>query len=539
MKKIFALLLIFLLLNFQPNFTTNNNANAIQQLYFNEEEPFTIFFAAASTMPIDSRLLWFGGDANIPNNWSRDTNFNDRFIQDTNTGFLVPVNGGGSHTHTDSNHTHTGNAHDHNVSAGNSNTYTTILVNNPGSPTPATRAVDLHSQLNGQGTSTTIVYDANMFTIDSNSAIPPYITAIIIKPNDALQSFPAGAVAFYDFPTPPTGFNISNGSNGTTDLNNFFILGASDANGGDRGGTATHGHTIPTHDHNTINHLHAAFATSVATPVIDDPGNVLFPGIEPNIHHTHNLLTTVAGRTAMTSTLVTDFRSSEPAYIKLLAVKNTSGAGSTSFDGIIVPFVGSVASIPLGWEIVDSNKFNRQIKITTNIADVNKLDGNNFHFHGYPHGHIMDTNHNHLDSVTSGQREGYVVGNAANSALLDAPGHFHGSPAWTVTYTTPTLQDANVNIGVSDKRYNYREVILIKKSPSSSCTYGGGTWVIDCADGCFINSNVDLNSNGVVLINDGNVDLNGTLQRVDYVDFPQKPKYCTLKIWGGNSIEFN
>src|SRR3990167_4220179 len=71
-------------------------------------------------VPVGVKFLWFGTNASIPANYSRDTSFDSRYFKGTAAGVDPAVTGGATtHTHTSNAHNHTQNAHNHTVTLGN------------------------------------------------------------------------------------------------------------------------------------------------------------------------------------------------------------------------------------------------------------------------------------------------------------------------------------------------------------------------------------------------------------------------------------
>lgn len=104
------------------------------------------------------------------------------------------------------------------------------------------------------------------------------------------MSLPVGIIALWrgSIATIPTGWNLCDGTNGTPDLRDLFILGAgSTYNPGDTGGSATHTHTGTTDGHtHTISgppdfwQSGAGFDNQTASstvPFTTDPANNLPP----------------------------------------------------------------------------------------------------------------------------------------------------------------------------------------------------------------------------------------------------------------------
>lgn len=65
----------------------------------------------------------------------------------------------------------------------------------------------------------------------------------------SLSSLPVGTVIAWENATIPDGWHVCDGTNGTLDLRNKFVKGASvDGDVGDTGGVSSHSHTNPNTD---------------------------------------------------------------------------------------------------------------------------------------------------------------------------------------------------------------------------------------------------------------------------------------------------
>lgn len=500
-----------------------------------------LFFQAADTMPESSRLIWTGTVADIPSGWSRDTNFDDRFLQaDINfQAYTEPTNAGvEDHNHSSTGlHSLTEASHTHTISG------TTTLVQDfvIDITKPLTGSVTVkagHSLVAAASDVNTVTYTDQNIQIDANVGQPAFVRAIIIKPDNALQEFPANAIAFFNETPIPAGFNITNGLSGTD--GNFdarFVLGAiTDENGGAFGGDPTHIHESPLHQHDNNAHSHAQKLAGNGSPLVNRKTNA--PAINGVANSQHHNVSLDANTTTTASLSVTiDANSSEPQFIEFLGIQNTSGGSLDSFNGIIVPFVGAFSDIPSGWTTVNGNEGtpdaqNKQIKITESESDINSTGGSNT---AASH-NVPDHTHTHSNVNThSGTQSVTIASTDVNPGVTFVVGA--GTPhnhTLTITEANPTIDDSNTSITAVEERYKYRTVILIKKLgvPEDTCTYNGvGDFVVSCADACLITEDVDLQGNYLVFQNTGTFDLNAAIKRKAGVKWPVDPDVCTMRIY--------
>jgi microcystin-dependent protein len=111
-------------------------------------------------------------------------------------------------------------------------------------------------------------------------------------------SFPTGGIILWSgsVASIPSGWALCNGSNGTPDLRNRFVVGAGSTYAVDAtGGSA---------DAIVVSHTHTATSTSVVT----DPGHTHSGDASPNFNQTNNFLTkdgATSGETYTTNTATT------------------------------------------------------------------------------------------------------------------------------------------------------------------------------------------------------------------------------------------
>lgn len=406
-------------------------------------------------IPSDGRLFWTGTNASIPAGWAEDALFADRYLQGDNTGYTAPANSGStSHVHTADAHDHTGNSHTHfffsDTQAPGSN-----VIAVPGSATPDFSTKRSHSHSLKSSSGATVTYQSATVTIDSDAGEPEFIKVIVLKPDDGNQLVPDDGIVYTDESTTPSGFDLADGTLGTTDIVDKFLKGTSSGgDGGGTGGATTHTHTSPVHTHTVDNHLHTAMqATGAQTQ------NALktFPLMDCADHTHHDVALDDKALSDLSSDAVTvDSASSEPAFVKLLGIQNTSGS-PTLPSGVIVPFVGAFGDIPTDWAAV-TETYDKQIKATATVGEIGDTGGSDTHAHTTTsHGHTHGV-HGHAYVETDNMGSTFYNGGA--TAVLGA-GDTHNH-TWTVFGQTPTLQTTAVTMSTDDGRYQRRTVLFIK-----------------------------------------------------------------------------
>jgi hypothetical protein len=403
-------------------------------------------------IPTGVIFIWAGNHANIPTGWVRETSLDGKYVKGSANG-AAPNGTGGSTTHQ-----HTSPAHQHSETSHN-HTWTIGVHpwggSSSGTGTGIARADHVHtvtsqSMANG-GT------DNLAATYASVANDPPYHEIIFIKPVKATTVLPVGVISLVDDSdfVSDTGkwkghFNCD-GNNSTPNLHNKYLKGAATSgNAGGTGGSVTNVHTL-THTHTPVAHTHSGGTGAGSLQCDSESGS---KGVEPS--HTHNWVSG-NGTTPISGTPdLTTAETVEPAYKKLLAVRNNAGA---PFVGMIALYLGALANIPVGWEQIDH--YGKFLKITTNPAEIGDTGGSNTHTHAsQSHGH---TGGNHTHAIASGlNHSGTNKGSTSGISTQETNTDVNNTHSHTVSTDAGVFADANTTADSANNEPEYRTLAFIR-----------------------------------------------------------------------------
>lgn len=408
----------------------------------------------------DGRIIWGGAHADIPSGWTRDTDFDDRFLQGGSSGFTVSANGGSaSHDHTANAHGHTGVSHYHNFYAAilDANNTWAKAGSRPQIVYEVMAVPTGHTHVSKATASNTITYVNATPTIVADSTAPPSVRVIVIKPDGSAQHIPDDGICFGDNASVPTGFSVCDGTGGTPDLDEKFLRVADTGDDADftGEGNANHNHTS-SHTHTVNGHNHAQ--TICGLPNTNANYDTTSPTSTVLRSYHHKLTCYNAYPTLSSDDGNIDNASTEPAYVELYALQNTSGAATTPV-GVIVGFVGAEASIPSNWSLVTATT-DKQIRCTASSGDLLGTGGSNTHTHTTSNHVHTHSAHNHSSAIVQYSFVDVTNTPLDNQAVTFGALHKH---TWTVTDTTATMQNNTFTMSTDDVRLPYRTIIFIKK----------------------------------------------------------------------------
>ena len=422
-------------------------------------------------IPNNVVIIWTGTHAGIPSGWTRETTLDSTYIKATAVSTDPNITGGATtHTHTSPTHTHTLGAHTH--------TYTLTALAEGEDPQNRTDQLvnDLlennsHSHTGTSGASNGGTTATTAVTYGSFSTDPPYTTVIYIKSSGGAY-VKAGCIMLTSSTSSFTGWQLSDGTNGSVDIRNKYLKGAATgADAGGTGGTYTNSHDI-THTHTTNTHTHdAANSAATANGSKRDSGNNAPAGVDAG--HVHSV-TLGAGTQALnqnTDTLVTA-ETVEPAYKKLVALYSTSS--TTVYKGMIGMWLGTLVTIPGGWILCDGTNGTTDmrgqfLKIANTTGEIGNTGGSNTHTHAaQSHSHTSNGTHTH--AVTSDAHVASTTAKRRDSGIQ--PFKVGGSHAASTSDAgTGTYASSTTTADSSDNQPAFRTVAFIQLNSSSSAGF--------------------------------------------------------------------
>lgn len=207
------------------------------------------------TIPLDGEILWNGIASAVPAGWALDTAMYDTFLMGCASGEATStVSGVTSHTHTNPSTTNAVANHTHGLSGSTTNSGATVTVrDDPRHDNVQKNHAHTLSGTSGAGGG----HSHTLSGTGSTTHLPSYRRLYWIKATKNI-GVPIGGIIMWKgtAATIPKNFFVCNGSNGTPDMRNRFVYGASaDAQVSTAGGATTHTHTnsapgsIGTHTH--------------------------------------------------------------------------------------------------------------------------------------------------------------------------------------------------------------------------------------------------------------------------------------------------
>lgn len=278
----------------------------IRSTGYNLIPPNGILFSQSSL----SNLVLCNGGSGTPN-------LEGKFLKGASAGGNAGGTGGTTnHTH-DITHSHTsGASHTH---SGTSGGYAGDTSNHGGAD--STDGVNAHTHTFTTGATVAPINSYSGSGGGDTLVYPPYHTLKPFK-NMAGVNVPLqeGAIALTKLSTPPIGWLICDGNNGTPNLPSKYVMASATA--GTTGGATTHTHANVSHTHTSSSHSHTG-TTNNASPSTYQTGDGSYRGRSP---HNHTLSTDSQTATYANSNAVFNTGSSIPAYIEVKYIMATASA---------------------------------------------------------------------------------------------------------------------------------------------------------------------------------------------------------------------
>lgn len=398
-------------------------------------------------------FIWSGTNASIPSGWERVTSMDGKYAKGTAASTDPNDTGGATtHTHTSPTHTHTVAAHTHTISIAN-NSQSASNITDTGSD--GASGTHNHSSITSGAVSNATV-ESVAVTYSAVSNDPPYYEIIYITPTTTVTTVPTGAICLSE-DTTITGFNLCDGNNSTPNLGGKYLKGAAaSGDSGGTGGSTTNVHNI-NHTH-TTSHQHAAASTGGAVGTVNSTvsGN---SGLHQN--HTHSITLPAATPTVGSGDTInlTTSETVEPAYTKLAAFQAPSALSPV--NGMIAMWLGTLASIPTGWVLVDGTNTTvdmrgRHLKVTTTVGEIGNTGGANTHTHAsqnHTHAGVAHTHSGSIGHTANTNGDGSGSQNYANST---------GTHAISTNSVDIVLDTGSTTADSSSNEPPYRTVAFIQ-----------------------------------------------------------------------------
>lgn len=273
--------------------------------------------STANNVPPTRDVIWIASDGSQANyavgvlgwatesvsGWTADASSTGRFLK----GAAAAGNGGAStgsstHTHTVNGHTHTGLNHDHSIGNTGLSNPSSSQEAGYGSSTPRwlprhTHPMNVVSA--NTGSTNSVGGGTSGGSTNSVNLEPPNRRLSVLRNTGGgaqtrIIGLYTGTVAALD----PL-LTLCNGADGTPDMRTWFARdkGADSINS--TGGSSSHSHTTPTHQHDIFNHIHDTTVQASNTGSFEAPsfGDL---GDSPTTGHTHSSADTGNGSPVVT-----------------------------------------------------------------------------------------------------------------------------------------------------------------------------------------------------------------------------------------------
>lgn len=192
----------------------------------------------------------------------------------------------------------------------------------------------------------------------------------------------------------------------------------------------------------------------------------------PDVNHYHVVTFNNASQSFNSYTNLTTNETVQPAYRKINAFKNSSGSSMMVAVGDIALWLGTLALIPVGWNLCDGTNDTpdmrgRYLKINT-TATTTSTGGSNTHSHSAQgHTHTASGSHSHTGSSDDPAGGSHYDHDGEGVAIYRE----HTHTPLSCSTSAPGLNSANTAANSSNNEPAYRTVAYIQLE---FLTGGGG-----------------------------------------------------------------
>lgn len=422
-----------------------------------------------ATIPQNGIILWDGTNASIPAGFTRETTLDGKHIKGSPTG-TNPGTSGGSANHSHSStgtHSHTMNSHDHSGFLNYSYEYVQDSDSN-GSEGPPGRHFhgNTYNAVSGGGLSSSSV----SYTSADND--PAYYEFIFIKATaGAGAQVPSNAGLFTAAESIPAGYSTNYDAVGLLPKGALTGQDGGSWGGGYEDGNFGHVHDL-SHSHSETSHTHTGHTSGT------DGGGSFHraqTGTDYLSAHEHSL-TLLTNTSGSIDSPTGYYDGIYPPYKMLLPVKNTSGGAKDPGDGMIILWLGTLASIPGGWVLCDGSNGTPDMRdrftlMAEVLEDVGITGGSTTHYHSGTHKHTAISGHTHtggtIGYIGTGESQHFGGGHIGGvGGSLDLQGEDSSDHTWfSVGSVASVWSYATVTSDTADHQPPYITVAYLQKQP--------------------------------------------------------------------------
>ena len=297
--------------------TATNQTTAATLSSTSNDPPYSevIWIQSNGTTDIPDTAIGFFNSASLPSGWTAVSP--GKFLKSAVVASDPGADGGAdNHTHTSS-HNHTQDANTHTSASSGSDT----PANDQGTSNPANSAVaHAHSITWASTVATNQATDGN---VNTASYLPPYYALVGVQNTSGTPDLPENIIAVWrgSLAEIPANWVLADGTNGTPNLLDRFVMSTSTANLGNTGGSQGHSHTATAHTHTQDSHTHALTLNDPSLTAQKRTNNNSGPG-GSNAAHTHSATSAGTTATNQTTTMSVDSTSdTRPPFVEVAFIQ--------------------------------------------------------------------------------------------------------------------------------------------------------------------------------------------------------------------------
>ena len=396
--------------------------------------------------------------------WSRNTDFDDKFIKGVASGGSAGNGTGGAANHT---HDQAGHTHDY-TTAGPSAT----TLHSTSWMRPVGNSEHTHDGTSGSSSPSGTSGASTGTSWDSKSSDPTFYAMVYIESDGTPAGYPQGSMVYWDnrgtLSTLPTGW-----SQKSETVSKYHKGAAGSANQGATGG-GNHYHTESSHSHSVASHTHLAANCTADDNTSDWAYTPLSNYSKATVNHLHSV-TLDTGTPGNVSASTDSGGNSgndavEPPFINLMLIKNDS-AGVVQEENAIVMYKGAFNAAGMSdWQLCDGSS-------ATNISGQGTIDMQSKYVKGSASGggdtgssggatdHTGHSQANHTHTIahthtypTTGACNEASNGQSGNWGNWCASGTHTHAGGTTDSGTTPLNSRGSTPGGANNGEPAYREV---------------------------------------------------------------------------------